>query len=217
VLVAVAVAALVAALVWLVGFSSVLSADSVRVDGVANADAAAVLDAAGVPLGAPLARVDTGAIAGRVERDVAFVKEAAVHRAWPHTVVVEVEPRTAVVAVRGPQEQVTLVDDEGVSFRDVESVPAGLPVVDRSTEAALSTDALHAVIEVLGLLSDDQRATVTNLLVSGYDQVSFTLGKVQVVWGGRSEGPKKLAVLNALLRTNPALVDVSAPDTPITR
>ena len=38
-----------------------------------------------------------------------------------------------------------------------------------------------------------------------------------MVWGGIADGPKKLAVLEALLRTNPAVVDVSAPDTPITR
>jgi cell division protein FtsQ len=40
---------------------------------------------------------------------------------------------------------------------------------------------------------------------------------VSVVWGGQADGPKKLAVLEALLKTNPAVIDVSAPDTPVTR
>ena len=70
---------------------------------------------------------------------------------------------------------------------------------------------------MLGLLTDTQRSTVTDLTVSSADLVTFMLGKVQVVWGGRGDGAKKLAVLNALLKTDPAVVDVSAPDTPVTR
>lgn len=217
VLASVLAAGLVAGLVWLVAFSPVLAASTVRVEGAADADADAVLEAAAVPLGAPLARLDTGAIAARVQERAPFVRAAGVHRAWPDTVVVEVVPRTPLLAVRGPQGEVSLVDEQAVSFRDVDSVPAGLPVVDRPTDAAATEDALLAVIDALRLLRDDQRERVTDLRVSGYDQVSFTLGTVRVIWGGRAEGAKKLAVLDALLRTNPALVDVSAPDTPITR
>ncbi len=207
--------ALVAGLGWLVGFSPVLASTSVRVEGVDDADAGAVLEAAAVPLGTPLVRLDTGRIAERVQSQVRFVRAATVHRAWPQTVVVEVSPRAALLAVRGPDDQVSLVDDQGVSFRDVETVPAGLPVVSSTDTPA--EDGLVAAVEVLRLLSDGQRSTVTGITVSSADLVTFMLGKVQVVWGGRGEGAKKLAVLNALLKTDPDVVDVSAPDTPVTR
>ena len=74
---------------------------------------------AAVPLGTPLARLDTGRIAERVQSQVRFVKQASVHRAWPQTVVVEVAPRTALLALRGPDGSLSLVDDHGVSFREV--------------------------------------------------------------------------------------------------
>ena len=47
--------------------------------------------------------------------------------------------------------------------------------------------------------------------------VSFTLGGVDVVWGGADEAERKLAILQALLPTKPGVIDVSAPDTPVTR
>ncbi|MGB8381775.1 MAG: FtsQ-type POTRA domain-containing protein [Dermatophilaceae bacterium] len=200
---------------WLVGFSSVLATTSVQVEGVSDADASAVLDAAAVPLGTPLARLDTNRIAERVQSQVRFVKQASVHRAWPQTVVVEVAPRTALLALRGADGSLSLVDDHGVSFREVATLPEDLPVVGSNGTPA--EDGLAVVVEVLGLLTDTQRSTVTDLTVSSADLVTFMLGKVQVVWGGRGDGAKKRAVLNALLKTDPAVVDVSAPDTPVTR
>ena len=49
--------------------------------------------------------------------------------------------------------------------------------------------------------------------------VSFTMGNTTVIWGGGDAGARKAAVLSALLRTRPvpATIDVSAPDTPVTR
>ncbi len=214
-LVAMLALALVGGVGWLVGFSPILATSSVRVEGVDDADSSAVLEAAGVSLGTPLARVDTGAIAERVQTQVPFVRQATVHRAWPQAVVIEVAPRTALLAVRGPQGQVSLVDEHGVSFREVDTLPAGLPVVDSSEAPA--EDGLVAAVEVLRVLSDAQRSTVTELTVSGADLVTFKLGKVAVVWGGRGEGAKKRAVLDVLLKTDPNVVDVSAPDTPVTR
>ena len=49
------------------------------------------------------------------------------------------------------------------------------------------------------------------------DLVTLQLGDVSVVWGGLADGSKKLTVLRALLPTHPAVIDVSAPDTPVTR
>ncbi|MGV1008791.1 MAG: cell division protein FtsQ/DivIB [Dermatophilaceae bacterium] len=207
--------ALLAGLTWVIAFSPALAATSVRVEGVQQGDESAVLDAAKVPLGTPLVRLDTAGIAERVRGQVRLAKQVAVYRSLPQTVVVEVVPRTALLAVRSGDGLVSLVDEDGVSFRDVDTAPTGLPVVESS--AAPDQGGLVATVEVLRLLSDAQRATVSDLSVSGSGRVTFRLGKVEVVWGGSDDGPKKLAVLNALLKTDPAHVDVSAPDTPVTR
>ena len=71
---------------------------------------------------------------------------------------------------------------------------------------------------MLELLPPERRAQVTGVTVTSADLVTLQLGPGQA-WSGAGSptGPKKLAVLEALLRTNPAVVDVSAPDTPITR
>jgi len=82
----------------------------------------------------------------------------------------------------------------------------------------VAPEGLRAAVSVLELLPTELRATVRDVTVSGANLVTFTVrGKVQVIWGGAGDGPKKLKLLTVLLATNPALVDVSAPDTPVTR
>jgi cell division protein FtsQ len=38
-----------------------------------------------------------------------------------------------------------------------------------------------------------------------------------VVWGGGEDSERKVAILTVLLRTPAKVIDVSAPDTPVTR
>ena len=202
---------------WLVWGSSVLAADTVRIEGLAadDADRAAVAEAAAVPLGTALARIDVGAVAARV-RSVPFVRDASVDRAWPHTVVVHVVPRVALFAVRGPQGRLGLVDADAVIFREVTSLPPGIPLANGTSDAP-APEGLRAVVTVLRLLPETQRATVNEITVTSASLVTFKLGTVQVVWGGQGQEEKKMKVLQALLATKPTVVDVSAPDTPVTR
>ena len=66
VLVPVLVLAGAGALVWVVWFSSLLAAEDVTVDGLDTLEAAQVEEVAQVPLGRPLARLDTVGVEGRV-------------------------------------------------------------------------------------------------------------------------------------------------------
>ncbi|MFZ1287323.1 MAG: FtsQ-type POTRA domain-containing protein [Candidatus Phosphoribacter sp.] len=201
---------------WVVWGSEVLNADHVAVEGVTDeADRAEVLAVAAVPLGQALARIDTGAIAARVGA-LPFVRRAAVNRSWPHTVTVVVTARVPLLLVRGPEGELALVDEDGVAFRTVTDPPSGLPLVNGSANRP-EPEGLQAVIDILRLLPEGQRSAVTEITVTSASLVSFKLGRVQIVWGGRAQPDKKLAVLTALLATKPALIDVSAPDTPVTR
>jgi cell division protein FtsQ len=201
---------------WVVGFSSLLAAKTVTVTGLADpGEQQAVVAAAALPLGTPLARVDTGGASERVAQ-IPTVASVTVSRSWPSTVVVSVARKVPVLAVKNPQGQLQVVDATGVPFETVATLPAGVAQVNAASDAT-DPEGIRTAISVLQLLSPERRAQVSAVTVSSADLVTVQLGPVRVVWGGRADGPKKLAVLEALLKTNPAVIDVSAPDTPVTR
>jgi cell division protein FtsQ len=214
--VAAGVVVVLALAVWLVGFSSVLAVRAVTVTGLADpGEQQAVVAAAQVPVGVPLARVDTGGAVERVAQ-IPTIASVSVSRSWPSTVVVSVQRKIAVLAVKNPQGQLQVVDATGVPFETVTALPPGVAQVNAATDAP-DPEGIKAAISVLQLLPAEQRAQVSGVTVTSADLVTFQLGTVNVVWGGVADGPKKLAVLQALLSTKPGVVDVSAPDTPITR
>lgn len=210
-----AVVVVVALAAWVLLASSFLSVRTVTVTGLTDArERAAVSAAADVPLGTPLARVDTAGAARRVSA-IATVGSVEVVRSWPHTVTVVVSRKVAVLAVRTPDGTVSLVGDDGRGFKTVATAPAGLPVITSST-ATPDPDGIRAAISVLQILPAALRATVSGVTVTSADLVTFQLGAVTVTWGGVADGPKKLRVLQTLLGTSPKTIDVSAPDTPTT-
>lgn len=210
------VLAIVAGLVWLVWFSPHLVTRDVAVEGVDGPRVEEVSGAAEVPLGGPLARIDTGAITQRV-RAVPFVAEARTTRSWPDTVTITVRPRTPALVLQNPQGQLEVVDATGVAFGTVAEVPAGVPVVRASSEAGRTEEALKAALSLVRTLPDDLAGQVSTITVSGANLVTFTLGAVEVVWGGADAPERKVEIVRALLRTEPSVIDVSAPDTPVTR
>lgn len=202
-------------LVWLVGFSSVLAVRQVEVEGVRGDEANAVLALADVPLGVPLARVDTDAITERVRGRIT-VAEAQVSRSWPSTIRVTVAPRVARVVVRSSDGTLQVADASGVLFRTVDQAPAGLPVVTVTKEGGPDRDSVLAALSVVTTLPADLAKEVRTIEVTSAHRVTFVLGEVTVVWGGKEQPERKVALLRALLRTTPASIDVSVPDSPTT-
>ncbi len=89
-----------------------LDVDHVRVSGVGGARTEQVREAAAVPADQPLASLDTGAVAARVE-ELPWVESAQVGRSWPATVDVRVTPRVVVAAVQVTEDRLALVDVDG--------------------------------------------------------------------------------------------------------
>ena len=212
-LTAVAAAAL---LVWVVGWSTLLGVDEIRVSGVSGDEADAVTALVDVPIGTPLARVDTDAVAARVRERVS-VAEASVRRSWPRVLTVDVVPRTAEIVVRNPQGRLEVVDASGVAFGTVAAPPPGVPVVTATGSGGTSQEALLAALSVVQALPEELSSDVSAMTVTSANLVRFTLGPRTVVWGGRDDAARKVAILMALLRTKADVIDVSAPDTPVTR
>ena len=209
-------AGVVALLGWVVGWSTLLGVDDIEVSGVSGAEAAAVADLAAVPTGTPLARVDTDAVADRV-RERITVAEVSVRRSWPGTLSVDVVPRTAALVVKNPQGRLEVVDAEGIAFAVVRTAPKGVPVVTATGSRGTTPGALQSSLALLQALPADLSGDVTSLTVGSADLVTFTLGSRTVVWGSGEEPARKVAILRALLRTKAKVIDVSAPDTPVTR
>lgn len=197
--------------VWLVWFSSVLASQRVLVLGVQGARADAVLARADLPLGVPLARIDT-ASAERAVADVPWVADVEVRRGWPNEVVVAVTPRTpaAVLATRGASPR-TAVDAQGMSFESAGPLPRSLPRVD--AEGA----ALAESMAVLSTLPPDLAARVVTVRATTRDDVTLTLRSGDLVrWGSRDQAEFKAEVLRALMKRKALVYDVSAPELPTT-
>jgi cell division protein FtsQ len=209
--------ALVAGVTWALLGSSLLVVRSVQVNGPARVPKAAVIAAAGIRLGTPLIRVDTGVITRRVER-VTAVQSARVTRSWPDAVVIWVTARTAIVAVpaRGGYD---LIDRYGVilSWRQR---PAGLPVL-RGAGLATALRGSHAVLAagaVIAGLPRSLRRLVAAVRAPGAQSVTLLLrGGRTVLWGNAGRGAAKAAELTILLRTQARYYDVSDPATAVTR
>ncbi len=207
--------AVVVGLGWVVWASPLLTVNEVVVTGLDGSDRDSALAAAAVPFGEPLARLDSAAIAHRVG-SLPIVKRAVVSRSWPRTVNIAVTPRVGFLVVRDGAGRLQVLDEEGVAFREVDKAPAGLAQVNGTGDRP-APEGIQAVIEVLRVLPSSQRAAITEITVTSASLVSFTLGEVKVIWGGRGSEEKKVKVLDVLLATKPKVIDVSAPDTPVTR
>jgi cell division protein FtsQ len=205
-LVLMGVVALAAVLVWVIWFSHLFSVNEVRVVGASGEAADAVVRAAQVPVGAPLAQLDAATIAERV-RALAWVGEVEVRRGWPNSVVLAVEEREGIARVEGQ-----LVDAEGVAFTPIGMIPRGLPQV-RAEGAGLA-----AAMEVYIALPDKWRERVVRVAANSRDDVTLTLRSGAVVrWGGPDRSEFKAQVLDALIKRKAAIYDVSAPELPTTR
>ena len=127
-----AAVAIVAGVAWALLGSRLLVVRSVQVTGTGpQVSRAQVLAAARIPAGLPLIRVNTAAVAQRVD-GIRQVQSAQVSRNWPSTVVISVRLRTPVfaVAVHGGY---ALVDAYGVDVRDSARRPPRLPLLQLTT------------------------------------------------------------------------------------
>ncbi|RLV55917.1 FtsQ-type POTRA domain-containing protein [Aeromicrobium phragmitis] len=216
VLLAVLVLALIGTGVWAVWFSGLLVAQKVRVTGLEHLTEEQVLQAADVPLGAPLARLDTEAVQQRV-RELVPVRRADVSRSWPETVVITVTERSPAAWIsrdNRPWE----VDAEGVIFLPVDSPEAGLPELRVDAEDA---DTVAAAARVAHDLRDTDPALAAQVAAIGaetQDSVELALldGRT-VVWGSATDPGAKIRVLKVLLDVPAGVYDVSVPTRPTTR
>lgn len=208
--------AVLAAGVYVVGFSPLLAVQDVDVVGAEPGDTAAIGEIAAGAHGRPLARVDVGAIVDGAEARPG-VESATVVRDWPRTLRVEVVPRIPALAVNRGKGQVEVYDIDGVRIRSTGSVPKGVPTISADRGAEVSGHGVTAALSMLEALPQGVRDRVSAVTVDAADRVSFRIGRTTVVWGDEAQPQLKVQVIDVLLKGRPKVLDVSAPDTPVTR
>ena len=199
---------------WVALETSTLGVRTVEVTGVQRLSAEEVRDAAAIPAGTPLARLDSGAVADRVAR-LAPVRRVEVNRDWPRTVRITVVERTpAAVQARGSAW--VLVDRGGVAFDTVQKRPRGLPRISAPVDEG--PPALRATLDVLEALPVAVREQVREVRAAGPDRVTLQLTRHRTVeWGSTERSARKAAVLAVLLSRKAKVYDVTAPDSPTPR
>jgi len=211
VLAGVAALALVVGGLYLVYFSDTLSVQGVEVEGEQTLTDEQVREVADVPMGGPLATVDLDRIAYRV-RSLAVVKSAEVTRKWPHDVLIEIVERqpVAVVDIAG---ELHSLDEDGVVFGTYRRPPDGLPRV--KAQSGVDSEALAEGAAVVSALPPEIAAKVDFAEVVTVDRITLQLrdGR-QVVWGSAEQSDEKAAVLQAMLKHQAQVYDVSVPGQP---
>ena len=217
-----AAVAIVAGVAWALLGPRLLVVRSVQVTGAGTQSLRAqVLAAARVPTGVPLIRVNTTAVAQRVD-GIRQVQSTQVSRSWPSMVVISVRLRTPVFAV-AVQGGYALVDAYGVDVRESARRPPRLPLLQLSaaTGWAAQFSSLRPVASagaaVLHELPPWIARRVAVVTVPTPWEVSLQLANgAVIVWGDSSRAAEKARELTLLMRTHARRYDVSAPGTAVT-
>jgi cell division protein FtsQ len=199
---------------YVVWFSPLLATEQVSVTGTDALAPVQVREAAQVPIGEPLARLDLDAVRGRVA-SLPEVKSVRVTRAWPHGVSIAVTERVAVAVVPRAGGFRGLAPD-GVLFRTYDARPPGLPVIrdQKGADAA----ALQEAARVVSALPPAVLARVDHVSVATIDQIRLVMRSGRLVkWGDAEQSAKKAEVLAVLMRQSSSMIDVRVPGRPTTR
>jgi len=205
---------LVAGAVWVVFFSSYVTAREVDVVGTRTIPDAEIEQAANVPSGTPLARVDLNAIVKRVQ-PIDAVRYVKVGRSWPHTVRITITERTP-IAVIDQGSGLQSLDSEGVPFGGYKARPKHLPLV--RTDPGTPAEALKEGAKVVDALPPRIAGRVDAVDVASVDEIKLVLRSGRnVVWGSAEDSAQKAEVLAVLLKQPGNQIDVTVPGRPTTR
>jgi cell division protein FtsQ len=199
---------------WVLLGSRLLVARHIDVVGARLVPRDRVLAAAGVRLGEPLVRLDTGAVRHRLEA-VREIETARVERRWPATVRIVIREREPIAAV--PQGNRFLqIDRYGVTVLTSAARPRGLPSLTVPGPAQ-SDPSLRAGLAVIRSLPPWIAHRVAGVEARSPESVMLRLEEgITIVWGAPERTRDKLRLLWGLLGDTghraAKTIDVSSPE-----
>lgn len=205
--------ALLIGLVW----SPLMAVREVQVEGAERIDPAAVQEALGDQLGAPIATVTEAGVAERLQT-IPQIESFRLDVVPPSTVIVRLVERRP-VAIIETDAQVSVIDAAGVVLGSVDDSTASLP---RLEGVELGSEQFEAVATVLVSVPTEVLEATEVISASTPSDIQLTLASGQTVqWGGAAQSPLKADVVAALMATQDptaaAVLDVRAPEHPVVR
>jgi cell division septal protein FtsQ len=202
--------------------SPLLDVDHVRIEGVKTIDPVAVEQAAGLETGAALLRVDTGAVAARIER-LPWIADAEVSRGLPGTLRIAVTERAAVAYMRRDDAHVALVASDGTVIADSTAPPPGAIEVRGAADVPAAGARLEpgGAAGAAGAMPPELAARIGAVDVTD-DAVTLVLhdgGTVRLcnTTDLEAKGAAALAVLQRLGDRGFEYVDVCVPQSPVAK
>ncbi|MFG2812171.1 cell division protein FtsQ/DivIB [Streptomyces sp. NPDC048410] len=212
--------------VWVLYGSEWLRVRYVSVSGTRVLTPAEVRDAAAVPVGGPLASVDTDAVQARLRGKLRRIDTVEVARSWPHGITLTVTERVPVLLAR-EKGGFTEIDQEGVPFATVGKAPRGVPMLELAASRKGSGAAslrrfgtgrlVREAVRVAGSLPPAVARDTGTVKVASFDAITLELGHGRTVeWGSGEQGRAKARALTALMKAAPGArhFDVSVPTAP---
>ncbi|AKK11456.1 cell division protein FtsQ/DivIB [Corynebacterium uterequi] len=196
-------------------FAPVFTVREVTVRGTTTLSEQVVVDAAGVPVGDNLLRLDAAGIAQRVVQ-IPRVREATVKRRLPSTVAIDVVERKVVAWI--DTGSTVLVDDRGETFAD--PIDAGPPPDAMRIEGVAPDDAelLSKAVEVIAALAEQDVAQhIDHLSIHGPAEfVLHVRNGSTFIWGAPEDNRNKALAAQTLLGQESGQWNISDP-TMVTR
>ena len=213
---------LLAILTYLLGWSTLLSARTVVIDGTdrkSEITSQIFNSSPSFHLGEPLARVDVHAISRRLSQ-LDWVDNETVKRDWLHgRIHLVIEERIPIAQFTDSSGKRIVIDKSGALFTSTSS--STYPII---TFLHSDKPSVEAIANFLQLLPADLLASTSSLAIRSPEFIQSThtdiaSGKLIVRWGSGSEMATKVKVLRALLalpeNQKAKLLDLSSPLSPI--
>lgn len=215
---------LLALLTYLLGWSTLLAARTIVIDGTLRTSEIQnqiINSSTNLHIGEPLARVDVHAISRRISL-LDWVESQSVKREWLHgRLHIIIQERTPIAQFRQSNGSIQLIDKNGKVFAAKSS--AQYPVISFATAGDQLVPAAASFVQALpaDLLGNLQSIAIRS---SDFIQSSHSgMGKGTLIirWGDSSEMGTKVKVLRALLalpeNAQAKLIDLSSPLSPIAK
>ena len=214
-------------LTYLLGWSTLLSAKAVVIEGTTRtAEINTVIYSGSSPLkmGSPLARVDTHTLNRKVS-NLDWVAEVSIKRDWLHgtihITVVERDPIAQIISSSGTRK---FIDRDGVIFAGKPT--SKVPVITVGGRADSESQLLKELALFIQALPGDLISNLESLSIRSTDFIQsrhkeMGAGHLYIRWGSNQEMAVKVKVLRALLvlpeNASAKLIDLTDPLSPIAK
>ena len=207
--------AIVIAVILLIIFGSIFvyrsdlfHVNNVQVNGSAHLTSQEITSIAAVSDDSTLLRLDSKGIKERLE-DNAWVQNAAIHRVFPDTIVIDITEREpgAVVKIKDSSNWVISTDGAWLSDATTDDWENAMKIIDVSPSmpapisgAMCADGGINNALDILNSISDDLRSRIVSISAESSIKTSLNLvDGVTVAFGDSSDIEVKEAVINSLL------------------